>query len=109
MENLKDGETMFCMLLTSTYLFLRHDECHNIKVEDIRPKYSADEQMKIVNLCFRIQGKTDKTPQNLILWAYDDCPALCPIRHLMSYNPPMRNKRWVLVPQLEQPVGATFV
>jgi hypothetical protein len=43
---------LFCILLTSTYLFLWHDECHKIKVEDIRPEYAAVEQKKIVDLWF---------------------------------------------------------
>jgi hypothetical protein len=63
--------------------------------------YSAGERNKIINLCFRVQGKTDRTPQNLILWAYDDCPTLCPVRHLMSYVHVCEIKDGFLFPNLK--------
>jgi hypothetical protein len=58
-----DDLQMFCIMLTSIYLFLRHDEFHVIRVADIRREYSAVQQHKIINLCICIQGKTDKPPQ----------------------------------------------
>jgi hypothetical protein len=33
-----------------------------IEVEDVRREYSAVQKHKIINLCIRVQGKTDKTP-----------------------------------------------
>jgi hypothetical protein len=93
---------LFCIILTSIYLFLRHDEFHKIEVDDIRPEYSAVESHKIINLCVKVQGKTDKEPQNLILWAYDDCPDLCPVRHLMAYIHLCNIKEGWLFPNLKK-------
>jgi hypothetical protein len=76
---------LFTIILVSIYLFLRYDEFNRIRVKDIIPSYSAVEKHKITNLCVKVRGKTDKEFQNLILWAYDDCPDLCPVRHLMTY------------------------
>jgi hypothetical protein len=73
------------MILLQIYMFLRHDEIHGLEVQQIIPQYSAIEPHKIINLCFQIQGKTDGVPQNLILWAKDDCTDLCPVRHFLSY------------------------
>jgi hypothetical protein len=57
---------LFCIMLTSIYLFLRHDECHKIKVEDFRPEYSSVEQHRVNHLCVQIKGKTDNVPKNMI-------------------------------------------
>jgi hypothetical protein len=96
---------LFCIVLTSIYLFLRFDEFHQLKLEDVRPQHSAVEETHIINLCIRIQGKTDKIPRNMVLWSYDDCPDLCPIRHLMSYVHLCQIKDGFLFPNLRNRVG----
>jgi integrase len=76
---------LLCITLISIYLFLRHDECHKIKVEDFRPEYSSVEKHRVNHLCVQIIGKTNNVPKNMILWSYDDCRDLCPVRHFLSY------------------------
>ncbi|KAI9345454.1 hypothetical protein DFJ73DRAFT_489404 [Zopfochytrium polystomum] len=39
----------------------------------------------IEGLCFKIKGKKDNQPNQLILWADHKNPALCPVRHLLLY------------------------
>jgi hypothetical protein len=71
-------------------------------VEDIKPEYSAVQSDKIINICIKIKGKTDKVAQNMILWAYDDAPLFCPIRHLMTYIHICEIKEGYLFPNLKK-------
>jgi hypothetical protein len=98
----QDDLQLFCIVLLSIYMFLRHDECHHMKVDDILPQFSSVEKHRVINLCIRIQGKTDKIPQNMILWSYDDCPALCPVRHLLTYVHLCDIKEGYLFPNLKK-------
>jgi hypothetical protein len=96
-----DDLQLFAMMLVQIYLFLRSDELHKIEVQHIIPEYSAVEKHKIINLCFQVQGKSDVSTQNLILWAYDDCPDLCPVRHLMAYVHLCKIESGFLFPNLD--------
>jgi hypothetical protein len=80
-------------------LFLRHDEFHMIEVKHVRPENSSAEKRKIINICIQIQGKTDKTQQNMVLWAYDDCPQLCPISPFDVLRSFVRHEGRILVSQ----------
>ncbi len=76
---------LWCIILVSIFLFLRHDEFHAIKISDIQRDLSCVTETKIAHLCIKVKGKSDIRPQNLVLWAADDAPLLCPIRHLLTY------------------------
>jgi integrase len=67
---------LYCIILVSIHLFLRHDEFSNIKVEDIQRDLSIlKEGVVEIRLC----GKTDKIWRALVLWRKDDVPEFCPI------------------------------
>lgn len=99
----KEDLQLYCIMLVSIYLFLRHDEFHLIHLDDIKPEFSAVEKDKVINLCIQIKGKTDKVIRNMILWAYDDAPLLCPVRHLLAYVHLCEIKDGLLFPSFKNP------
>ena len=79
------GLSMFTCALIACRDFLRHDELHTIKAEDVK-KVLHEILDKIINgLCINILGKADKNWVLLMLWADDEWPDLCPVRHLLIY------------------------
>lgn len=97
---------LWCIILVSIYLFLRHDEFHGIKLSDIRREFSAVTQEKISSICIRVKGKTDNVPRNLVLWSRDEMPSLCPVRtslDLLSFGQVFVFRfRFVFVSEFEQ-------
>ena len=78
---------IYVMILLGIKLFLRADELLSLKLEDIVPRHCIiDGDTKCVSaLCFRIKGKTDVSAAELMLFADDEYPEFCPVRHLLVY------------------------
>ena len=83
-NNIEDMR-LYVMILLSIKLFLRSNEVVKLKIEDIIKEVSVVSNGVLECLAFKVQGKTDKKPVTLCLWADHDIPQLCPIRHLMAY------------------------
>ena len=100
--NTLEDVQLFCIILVSIHLFLRHDEFSNIKVEDIQRDLSVIKENGVVeSIVIRVCGKTDKIWRNLILWRKDDVPEFCPIRHLLSYVHLAKIENGYLFPNLK--------
>ena len=83
-NNLKDLQTLV-ILLVSVSLFLRADDMQ-ISMDDFQvDNLCLVTETGVLNLCVTIKGKSDNEIIYLYLWADDDCPELCPIRHLLVY------------------------
>ena len=76
---------LYTIVLVSIFLFLRHDEFHKLKVTDVVNDLSAVTPNRIASLCIKVKGKTDQRHRHLVLWAHDDKPLMCPVRHLLLY------------------------
>ena len=76
----------YCMLLVSTYIFLRCDEICNMQFCHFTSSLSSIESDgKVQNLVFKVKGKKDNEWKHMILWRTDDVPSLCPVRHLLLF------------------------
>ena len=74
------------MLLITICLFLRGDEVVKIKIEDFNPEISiVDENGIVISLAVTVFGKSDRNPVTLVMWANDEIPAFCPVKHLLVY------------------------
>jgi hypothetical protein len=83
--NKLDDLQLYCIIMVSIHLFLRHDEFSNIRVDDIQRDLSVFKDGNLEAFAIRVCGKTDKIWRTLMLWKKDDVPEFCPIRHLLSY------------------------
>ena len=76
---------LFVMVLLSIKLFLRSDEVVKMNMKDVIWDVSIVRNGIVDCIAFKIKGKSDKKPVTLSLWADNDVPQLCPIRHLLAY------------------------
>ena len=76
---------LWCIIMISICLFLRHDEYYNMKIEDIVWDLCIFKNGLPVALTIQVCGKRDKVVRLLMLWRMDDVPQFCPVRHLVSY------------------------
>lgn len=84
--NSLDGLSMITMILVSIFLFLRFDEFHRVMIEDfITILHMVNEAGHIGSLGVKVKGKSDARKINLVLYMMNDCPDLCPVRHLLVY------------------------
>lgn len=84
-NNLYDLQ-IITMILVSVKLFLREDEVSSLRIESfIQDLFVVTPEGYIEGLAVSVQGKSDQKPVTLMLWADNDIPNLCPIRHLLVY------------------------
>jgi hypothetical protein len=82
LENLK----FYTMMLLGIALFLRSDELLNIRMSQFLSDLTMVRDIYGVRaLVLTIKGKSDPFPLPFILWANDEYPELCPVRHLLVY------------------------
>ena len=74
---------LYVALLVSVFAFLRFDEFHKVKIEDFITPLHRVNSSGIVALCIKVKGKCDRKWCYLLLWANDECPEFCPVRHVL--------------------------
>ncbi|ORY43852.1 hypothetical protein BCR33DRAFT_251222 [Rhizoclosmatium globosum] len=92
------GFLQYTQVLVGSFMFSREDEVSTFKTDKIDlgggkfefncinwdiTVFSASGEIE--GLGFTVFGKSDKVPVNLIMWRLDDCPMLCPVRHLLGW------------------------
>jgi hypothetical protein len=81
-----EGLKSYTMILLGIKQFLRSDELLEIQVDDFTSDLQIIRPEKGVEaLVMKVCGKTDPVPLDLIIWADDEYPEFCPIRHLLLY------------------------
>ena len=81
-ENLK----IYTMIIVGISAFLRSDELLNLKVEDVSTELCGITPTKgVQSIVIKVKGKTDKRTQYLTLWANDEFPELCRVKHLLLH------------------------
>ncbi|KAI9339167.1 hypothetical protein DFJ73DRAFT_961925 [Zopfochytrium polystomum] len=82
---------IWVMILIGSKLFLRSAELLDLQFDSNLEQNCLNWDLTVIQdsfiegLCFKIKGKKDQQPIQLILWADHENPALCPIRHLLLY------------------------
>jgi hypothetical protein len=74
-----------CIVLIAVKLFLRHDEFHDIKLEEFLPDLFEIKDGNISALATEVCGKADKRWVSLKLWANDEWPDIDPVLHLLVH------------------------
>jgi hypothetical protein len=64
---------------------LRPDELVTIDVEHFIPQLFCEHQGRVVGMVVKVKGKCDDKWKYLWIWADDDNPEFCPLRHLLVY------------------------
>lgn len=94
------GLQMYVILIVAIKLFLRFDEFSTLDIVDsFITELHVVSATAIAALCVQVQGKCDRKPVQLLLWADDEMPEFCPIRHLLIYVFLIGAKKGVLFPQ----------
>ena len=83
-SSLKNLQT-YVMMLLGIRLFLRFDEFSKITVDSFDTGLHSSPNGKLNALCISICGKSDKVVHKFLIFASDDCPEFCPLRHLLLY------------------------
>ena len=73
------------LIIMGCKMFLRPDELLTIELKDFVPKLCVSKGDRIVGLLCKVMGKCDGKEVNLWIWADDENPELCPVRHLLVY------------------------
>jgi hypothetical protein len=74
------------MILLGIKQFLRSDELLDVEVHDfVRDLQIIKKEKGVEALVMKICGKSDDIPKDLIIWADEEYPEFCPIRHLLLY------------------------
>lgn len=79
------GLQTVCIILMAICLFLRHDEFHDIKLEEFLPDLFEIKDGNISALAIKVYGKADKKWVYLKLWADDEWTDIDPVRYLLIY------------------------
>lgn len=79
------GLETYTMVLMGIKCFLRPDELMTIKAEHFIPQLFCQHQGRIIGMVVKVKGKADKKWVYLWIWADDENPDLCPLRHLLAY------------------------
>jgi hypothetical protein len=79
------GLQTVCIVLMAIRLFLRHDEFHDIKLEEFLPDLFEIKDGNVSALAIEVYGKADKRWVSLKLWANDEWPDIDPVRYLLIY------------------------
>ena len=96
------GLQMWVQILIACRNFLRHDEFHTMSDEDILMELHEISDWGIDGLGFEVMGKADKDFVQLMMWADDECPDLCPVRNLLVYLFLINYKKGYLFPAEEE-------
>ena len=80
-----DDFRLFVIILLCIKLFLRSNEVVSMSFSHIVSDLSVVRTGVVECIAFKVKGKTDKRPVTLSLWADNEVPSLCPIRHLLAY------------------------
>lgn len=84
--NTLEGLATYTMILCGCKLFARQDEVGSMQIEHFVPELFLRKDNRVYALCVKIRGKTDGGQwQYRWIWADDECPDLCPVRHLLCY------------------------
>ena len=93
----------FVVVILAVKLFLRSDEFLTLTDTSIQWDVSSlNRDGSLKGLAIKIQGKTDPVPVTLMLWADDDKPQLCAVRHLWVYLSMINFKSGYLFPDLRK-------
>ena len=79
------GMMLYVMNLVGISLFLRASELLAIKSSDFIRAGHIVKPHGVSSLVIKIQGKNDDRPVYMKLFRNDECPDLCPVRHLLFY------------------------
>jgi hypothetical protein len=95
---------MWTIILTSTLLFLRWDEYHDIKGEDFMEHlFHIPGATKVVEeLALEVQGKSDNSPVTLKMVADHEYPELCGVRTLLLYLDSINWKGGYIFPTMKE-------
>ena len=83
--NVLGGLQMYVIILIGIRNFLRYDNLCNIKADDFLINLHEITEFGIDGLGIEVFGKADNNWVKLMIWSDNDCPELCPIRHLLVY------------------------
>jgi hypothetical protein len=77
---------IWTMTLVACILFLREDEVASLAFESINYDLCiVNDNRTVEGVSLKVQGKSDPVPVTLMLWANDNVPELCPVRHLLCF------------------------
>ena len=81
---------LYVIILLAVKLFLRHDDFHTLRVEDIIPDLCNITENGVESIAFKVMGKSERRGKGFkavvfTLWADHRVTKLCPIRHLLAY------------------------
>ena len=79
------GLQTYVIILVAIWIFLRHDEFHDIEMDQFQMDMHEVFEDKVEALVLKVFGKADKTWVTLKLWFNHEYPELCPVRHLLVY------------------------
>ena len=83
-NHLKDLQ-VYCGLIISIHLFLRHDEYARMRMTHIVPSLCQMKNGVPSRIAIKVKGKTDSRSKIMFMYRCDDVPEFCPIRHLLAY------------------------
>ena len=100
---------LYTIMIVSISCFLRFDDFNTLKVESLREDVHVVSATGVKSLCILVQGKCDPKPVYLFLWADEENPEFCPVRHLLLYLYITGISAGHLFPDLKKPFGPGIV
>ena len=76
---------LYLMMLLGIKLFLRADELISIKMEHFPTQFQSINKNAVECIAIKVKGKSDPDWVHLLLYADNDNPEFCPVRHLLVY------------------------
>ena len=99
------GLQTWTIVLLGCKLFLRPDEVLSLSVDSVPKKLVVVVDGHVHSITFTVMGKADKKPVNLVAWADDDYPDMCPVRTLLVYLHAAGIKKGWLFPKAAELLG----
>jgi hypothetical protein len=86
------------MILLACKMFLRPDKVVTIQLNSFIPELNCQKGNNTIGMLCKVKGKQDGRIVHLWIWADDECPDLCPVRHLLVYLFKTKHKGGPLFP-----------
>jgi integrase len=92
----------YVMILLGIKLFLRSDELLTLCMNQFDNRLYIVNDDEVRGIALYIKGKSDRRKQYLYIWADENCPEFCPLRHLLVYVAVSGNTSGYLFPFLQE-------
>jgi hypothetical protein len=93
---------IFCGIMISILMFLRHDEFADLELCKIKPELCVKKNGILEVLAIGVLGKTDKKWRTMLLWRKKRATEFCAFRHLLVYVYLAKIKDGYLFPDLKK-------